>query len=52
MKLYDNNEYDILCGIVYNNRNIYILVNQLQTTPIIYYYNNIKSHISHYIYNK
>ena len=29
IKVYDADEYTILCGIVYNNTNIYILVNSV-----------------------
>ena len=29
IKVYDTDKYTILCGIVYNNTNIYILVNSV-----------------------
>ena len=29
IKVYDTEEYTILCGIIYNNMNIYILVNSV-----------------------
>ena len=50
IKVYDTNEYTILHAIIYNNTNIYILVNLVITMPTIYNYKNIISNFPPHIH--
>ena len=58
IQVYDTYKDTILCGSIYNYKNIYMCLSclymsyliQLQFTPSFYNYKNIKSNIAHKIH--